>query len=87
MPSAPIRGKQLDLLGYSGFGVPCAVFADGYRELVELVVAGEIVMPVQRFGLPDVGTRGERRRAVRGRSWSTSRLPAADGPRSGTVGG
>ena len=55
MPSAPIRGKQLDLLGYSGFGVPGAVFADGYRELVELVVAGEIVMPVQRFALTDVG--------------------------------
>ena len=55
MPSAPIRGKQLDLLGYSGFGVPRAVFADGYRELVELVVAGQIVMPVQRFALPDVG--------------------------------
>ena len=54
MPSAPIRGKQLDLLGYSGFGIPRAVFADGYRELVDLVVAGEIVMPVQRFGLADV---------------------------------
>ena len=54
MPSAPIRGKQLDLLGYSGFGIPRAVFADGYRELVDLVVAGEIVMPVQRFGLTDV---------------------------------
>ena len=57
MPSAPIV-EAARLLGYSGFGIRRAVFADGYRELVDLVVAGEIVMPVQRFAFTDVADAG-----------------------------
>jgi NADPH2:quinone reductase len=56
VPSAAVRGKQLDVLGYSNFGLPRAAFADGYRELVELANDGRVTMSVERFALADVAT-------------------------------
>ena len=58
--------------------LPCSVFADGYRELVDLVVAGEIVMSVQRFPLTEVADAWRAAASGAARSWSTSLVPAAD---------
>jgi len=53
-PSAPLRGKQLNILGYSNFGVPRDVFVSAYRELVNLANSGAIALPISRFQLSDI---------------------------------
>ena len=55
VPSAAIRGKQLELLGYSNFGIEPPVFVDSYRHLVELSGRGQLSIDVERFALADVG--------------------------------
>jgi NADPH2:quinone reductase len=55
VPSALVRGKQLDVLGYSNFGLPRAEFVDGYQRLVGLANDGEIRVDVDRYSLADVG--------------------------------
>lgn len=49
--SAAVRGKQLELLGYSNFGVPPADRAAAYRTMVELANAGRLEVPVKTFTL------------------------------------
>ena len=39
LPSAAIRGKQLELYGFSDFAVPADVLAEHYRRLVRHVLA------------------------------------------------
>ncbi len=53
-PSAPLRGKQLNILGYSNFGVPRDVLVSAYRELVNLANSGLIALPISRFQLSDI---------------------------------
>lgn len=53
-PSAPLRGKQLNILGYSNFGVPRDVLVSAYRELVSLANNGLISLPISRFKLSDI---------------------------------
>jgi NADPH2:quinone reductase len=63
IPSGFVRGKQLDLLGYSNFAVPRDVVRDEYRRLVEHAVAGAIRIDVERVSLDGVGEAWERQAA------------------------
>ncbi len=56
LPSAAIRSKQLELLGYSNFAVAPDVLAEQYRRLVGHAIAGAIVVEVERVPLDDVGS-------------------------------
>ena len=61
LPSATLRGKQLELYGYSNFAVPPDVLADHYRRLVSHAVAGELDLQLERVGLDEVGEAWSRR--------------------------
>jgi len=53
IPSASVRGKQLDVRGYSNFGVPRDELAAAYRALVERAGDGGITLELERFALDD----------------------------------
>ena len=53
VPSALIRGKDLDVLGYTNFNVPFEVLAEGYRQLGEHVRQGRIVLEIENVSLED----------------------------------
>ena len=53
VPSALIRGKDLDILGYTNFNVPFEVLAEGYRQLGEHVREGRIVLEIENVSLED----------------------------------
>jgi len=55
VPSAAIRGKQLDLLGYSNFGVPREVADAAHLELVRRSMDGTVDLPIERFPLEQIG--------------------------------
>jgi NADPH:quinone reductase len=46
--SANVRGKELEILGYSNFGAPREVVEREYRRLVELAMAGDVRLDVER---------------------------------------
>jgi NADPH2:quinone reductase len=54
LASAWVRGKQLELLGYSNFAVPRDVLDREYRRLVEAAVAAKIIVDVERVPLEQV---------------------------------
>jgi NADPH:quinone reductase-like Zn-dependent oxidoreductase len=56
LASAQIRGKQLDLFGYSDFAVPPEILAAEYRRLVGHAAAGEIRLDIERLPLEEVQT-------------------------------
>jgi NADPH2:quinone reductase len=60
LPSAAIRGKQLDVLGFSDFGVAPDVMAEHYVRLVGHAAAGEITLELDRVGLDEVAAAWER---------------------------
>jgi NADPH2:quinone reductase len=60
LTSAAIRGKQLELYGFSDFAVPADVFAEHYPRLVAHAAAGEIRLDVERVGLDDLAAAWER---------------------------
>jgi NADPH2:quinone reductase len=55
LPSASIRGKQLEIFGYSNFAVPAEVLAEHYGRLVDHAVAGEIQVALNRVPLDEIG--------------------------------
>jgi NADPH:quinone reductase len=55
LPSAAIRGKQLEILGFSDFNVPAEDLAEHYIRLVGHAVAGEITVDLERVGLDEIG--------------------------------
>lgn len=55
LPSAAIRGKQLELYGYSNFAVSAEVLAEHYGRLVGHAVAGEIEVTLERVPLDEIG--------------------------------
>ena len=63
--SATVRGKQLEILGYSNFAQPIEVLREEYPRLVGHATAGEIVVDVERVPLDDVA-RAFRRQAAGG---------------------
>jgi len=61
LTSAAVRGKQLEVLGFSDFAVPPEVLAEHYGRLVRHAVAGEIRLDVDEIGLGDVAGSWTRR--------------------------
>lgn len=53
--SADVRGKQLEVYGFSNFAVAPDVLAEHYRRLVGHAVAGEIRLDVETVPLDQVG--------------------------------
>jgi len=64
LPSAAVRGKQLEIYGFSDFGAPADVLAEHYRRLVGHAAAGEIRLDVERIGLDELGAAWDRRGKV-----------------------
>lgn len=54
LTSALVRGKQLDILGFSNFAVPHDVLEREYARLVGHALAGEIRVDVERVALDDI---------------------------------
>ena len=67
LASAWVRGKQLEILGYSNFAVPREVLEREYGRLVEAAVAGEITVEVERVPLERVGEAWQRQAEGAGR--------------------
>jgi NADPH:quinone reductase len=65
--SANVRGKELEILGYSNFGTPRDIIAREYRRLVELGMAGDVRLDVERVPFEDAPSAWERQ-AAGGRS-------------------
>jgi NADPH:quinone reductase len=63
IPSALVRGKQLDLLGYSNFDVPADVRRKAYLELVGHAAAGEVGFQVETYPFERLGDAWERQAA------------------------
>jgi NADPH:quinone reductase-like Zn-dependent oxidoreductase len=49
LASADVRGKQLEILGYSNFGTPREVMVREYLRLLEHAAAGEVQVDIARF--------------------------------------
>ena len=62
VPSAAIRGKQLELLGFSDFAVPPGVWREHYAALIGHATAGRIHVDLERLPLADIATAWERQR-------------------------
>lgn len=66
IPSGLVRGKQLELLGYSNFGVPTDVWHKAYRELLGHAQAGRIRLEIETYPLERSAEAWERQAAVPG---------------------
>jgi NADPH2:quinone reductase len=60
IPSAPIRGKMLVLMGHTNFAAPPEVKREAYGQLSEAAARGEIVVDADRIPLEQVGDAWER---------------------------
>jgi NADPH2:quinone reductase len=60
IPSAPIRGKMLVLMGHTNFAAPPEVKGQAYRRLAEAAAAGEILIDVDRIPLANVAEAWDR---------------------------
>ena len=63
LTSAAVRGKQIELLGYSNFGLTMDALRDGYLELLGHVAAGRVRLPIETFPLERVAEAWERQAA------------------------
>jgi NADPH:quinone reductase len=66
IPSSLVRGKQLELSGFSNFAVPADVWHDAYAELLEHARAGRIRLEIETYPLERIGEAWERQAAVPG---------------------
>ena len=60
IPSAPIRGKMLVLMGHTNFAAPPEVKREAYGKLAEAAARGEIVVDVDRIPLDRVAEAWDR---------------------------
>jgi NADPH:quinone reductase-like Zn-dependent oxidoreductase len=60
IPSAPIRGKMLVVMGHTNFAAPPAVKREAYERMAAAAVRGEIVVDVDRIPLEQVGEAWDR---------------------------
>jgi NADPH2:quinone reductase len=60
LTSAAVRGKQLELLGHSNFGIPHDVMQEEYARLVELALDGKLTVDLERVPLDGVADAWER---------------------------
>jgi NADPH:quinone reductase-like Zn-dependent oxidoreductase len=63
IPSALVRGKQLEILGYSNLETPREVRRQGYLDLVAHAAAGRVDFPLERYPLDRVAEAWERQAA------------------------
>lgn len=63
IPSALVRGKQLEIHGYSNFEVPEAVRREAYLELVGHAATGEVSFPIETYPFERVAEAWERQAA------------------------
>jgi NADPH2:quinone reductase len=61
--SADVRGKELVIRGHSHFAMAKEERERAYLELLGHLVAGRIVLPLERYGLEEVGEAWQRQRA------------------------
>lgn len=61
--SAVVRGKQLELLGYSNLEVPTEVRQTAYLDLVGHAAAGKVSFPVETYALDRIAEAWERQAA------------------------
>ena len=66
VPSAAVRGKLLDILGFSNFGVDAEVSRAAYERMCAHGAAGELSVPVERVPLAEVRSAFERQRSSPG---------------------
>jgi NADPH2:quinone reductase len=59
LPSAPIRGKMLVLMGHTNFAAPPEVKGEAYARMAQAAARGELLVGVQEFGLEQVGEAWE----------------------------
>jgi NADPH:quinone reductase len=60
LPSGSVRGKQLEIYGYSNFAVPAETRRAAYMELVEHAARGEVDFPVETYPLDRAAEAWER---------------------------
>jgi NADPH:quinone reductase-like Zn-dependent oxidoreductase len=60
VPSAPIRGKMLVLMGHTNFAAPPEVKREAYRRMADFAARGEIVVDVDRIPLDRVAEAWDR---------------------------
>jgi NADPH2:quinone reductase len=63
VPSGAVRGKMVDILGYTNLRVPPDVLAEGYRALVEHAAAGRITIDIERLPLEQAAEAWQRQAA------------------------
>jgi NADPH:quinone reductase-like Zn-dependent oxidoreductase len=66
IPSGVVRGKQLELFGYSNFRVPADVWRKAYRDLLDQARAGRIRLEIETYPLERIAEAWERQAAVPG---------------------
>lgn len=54
MPSAPVRGKLLEIRGHTNLAAPQETVASAYRRMVEHAAAGRLQVELETFGLEEV---------------------------------
>jgi NADPH:quinone reductase len=60
LASGVVRGKQLEIYGYSNFVVPAEIRRAAYTELVRHAARGEIDFPIETYALEEVAAAWER---------------------------
>jgi NADPH:quinone reductase len=60
LPSAPIRGKSLDVLGFTNFDVGLSAMRECYSELLDHAAAGRIRLDVERVSLENAAEAWDR---------------------------
>ena len=60
LASGDVRGKQLEILGYSNFTVPREVRDREYQRLVRHALSGDIRLEIERVTLEEIGPAWER---------------------------
>jgi NADPH:quinone reductase-like Zn-dependent oxidoreductase len=63
IPSAPVRGKMLVLMGHTNFAAPPEVKREAYARMSEAVLAGQITVDVDALSLDEVGEAWRRLQA------------------------
>jgi NADPH2:quinone reductase len=76
LTSAAVRGKQLDILGYSDFAVPRDELAREYQALVRHAIAGEMPVDVEEVPLEAVAEAWRRQAEGAGRKLVVVPSPA-----------
>jgi NADPH2:quinone reductase len=63
IPSALVRGKQLDILGYANPQLPLELRREAYLELANRACSGEVEFPIETYPLEQVTEAWERQAA------------------------